>query len=164
MCQQSQVRRLELEFGRVSEFGNRWRMFKGNYLTCCLYVEMTLVDKRGERHQAAFTERFALDTGSPVTFLRKKIFVQAIPVCFEELGLEEVPFGGRETGEGSYEKMWKIERMRFPQFGLVLEEAYISAEDRPFSLLGTDFLEHFQMWFDPETKRACLWLHPKTPE
>lgn len=154
MQQSRMTSRVELEFGPVREFGEKWRCYKGNYLTRSLYVRLSLKDKRGERHLIECWERFALDTGSPVTFLRKDTVFRALNVHFDDLELEEQVFGSRKTGEGSYEKGWRIQGLGFPQLGLVLKEAYISAEDRPFSLFGTDFLEHFFMVFDPVARKA----------
>lgn len=163
MCSETEDRKLELDFGPVSEFGEKWRNFRGKYLTCCLWVEVDLGlvmhDVDSQHRYARFSDRFALDTASPVTFVRKEHLLRVLSVPFEELPFEGQVFHGRPTPDGGCEKGWILPELAFPQLGIRLKKAYISGEDHPFGLLGTDFLEHFHLDFDPGKRRAILRLH-----
>ena len=103
-------------------------------------------------------EQFILDTGSPVTIIRQKEFERVCPVPIDDLRLEEVPVGTKRGTKVYKEKLLRIPNLSFPELGLKLEEAFLSKEDRPFSLLGTDFLENFHLVFDPKSKVAELRL------
>jgi hypothetical protein len=150
------VLRLRLE--EVREFGKEYRKFKGKYLVCSLHIKANVCDKTGRLYEVSLCERFVLDTGSPVTIIRQKEFERVCPVPIEELRLEVTPVGTKRGTEMYKEELLRIPGLFFPHLGLKLEEAFLSKEDRPFSLLGTDFLENFRLVFDPKSKAAKLRL------
>lgn len=148
---------LHLRFEEVSELGEHYRKFKGKYLVCELHVLVQIVDKHGQKHEIPYVERFILDTGSPFTILRQQEFERVSPIPIEELQLQEVQMGTKRGTELYREVVFCLPDVSFPQLGVHLPEAYLSCEDRPFSLLGTDCLESFRLFFDPKSKEALLW-------
>lgn len=147
---------LELQFKPVREFGEKWRVFSGKYLTCSLFVVAVLPAPQGRT--GPFCERFILDTGSAVTFIREATLSRVFDVSFGEIGLEEQVFGNRLAADGSPERAKIIPRLEFPSLGVRLSRAFARSMDEPFGLLGTDFLEMFRMEFDPRDQRAVLTL------
>jgi len=149
---------LRLRLKEVKEFGMEYRKFKGKYLVCDLCISAHVTDEKGVTHEVSLCEQFILDTGSPVTIIRQKEFERVCPVPIDDLRLEEVPVGTKRGTKAYKEKLLRIPNLSFPELGLKLEEAFLSKEDRPFSLLGTDFLENFHLVFDPKSKVAELRL------
>jgi hypothetical protein len=152
------MRVLRLRLEEVREFGKEYRKFKGKYLVCSLHIKANVCNKTGRLYEVSLCERFVLDTGSPVTIIRRKEFERVCPVPIEELRLEVTPVGTKRGTEMYKEELLRIPGLFFPHLGLKLEEAFLSKEDRPFSLLGTDFLENFRLVFDPKCKAAKIRL------
>jgi len=147
-------KQLELRFRPIGEFGDeRWRKFSGKYLTCtlCVAVEIPSWGQIGP-----FREFFILDTGSAATFIREDTFRKVLEIPFEDLELQEQEFSERITSEGVPERAKILPGVFFPQIGLKLPRAFLRSWGYPFGLLGTDFLEHFRMEFDPHKGYAIL--------
>lgn len=152
----TKMSRIELQFGPIRNFGERWRVFSGNYLSCNLLVVAFLPEPHGRL--GPFCERFILDTGSPVTFIQEATLRRVLYVPMEDLQLEIVEFKDRPDAEGTPERALILPGLEFPDLGIQLPRAYVRLVDQPFGLLGTDFLANFQMEFDPRKKRAVLTL------
>ncbi|MCX7750988.1 MAG: retroviral-like aspartic protease family protein [Candidatus Bipolaricaulota bacterium] len=150
------ARRIELQFGPLYHFGEQWRVFSGNYLSCNLLVVAFLPDPHGKTEP--FIERFILDTGSPVTFIQATTFRRNLHVPMGDLQLEVQEFKDRPNAEGSPERALILPGLEFPTLGVRLLRAYVRLTEQPFGLLGTDFLANFRMEFDPREQRAVLTL------
>lgn len=156
-----QEQALKFDFRPVRELGPCYREYSGQYLVQSLAVRTVVSDKQGNEHTIWYSQFFALDTASPVTFLNKEDLERCLPVAFEQLNLNSQEFGGRMGTDDRNEIGWCLGELEFPNIGIRLPRAFISADDRPFGLLGTDFLQHFCMRFDPSKRRA--WLTRSIP-
>lgn len=137
----------EMDFKFVCEFGEKHRKFGGRYLVTTLFVEFTLWDE-----SLSFAKQFILDTGSPVTFIRRNTFEKNS--CNPLSSLEEEEFGPIDRPIMKARRIPSV--VRLPRVSIELPKVYITPPeyDKPFGLLGTDFLENFFLQFDPQMAKA----------
>lgn len=131
---------------------------KGKYLICGLNILVYVLDKIGQKHRIEYKEQFIVDTGSPATFLRQSEFERVVPLPLEDLCLEKEVIGP----EDDREEVYQLFDFYVPALEVSLPRVFLSRKKRPFSLLGTDFLEHFQFVFSPRERAALLWRHSHT--
>ena len=126
---------------------------KGKYLVCNLNIVVHVLDKGDRKHRVEYMEQFIVDSGSPATFLRQSEFERVAPLPLEDLCLEKETIGP----EDDQEEVYRLFDFYVPDLNVFLPKVFLSRRKRPFSLLGTDFLEHFQFVFNPRERAALLW-------
>jgi len=123
----------------------------GRYLLKEFDVAFTLLGEQYLRR-----ELFALDTGSPMTLLRWKAFDPPGGALQHDPNVELVEV--RSWDRTSYVHSIPDVCLSADGFSFVLPSAKIdrNLNNHDFSLLGTDFLEHFYISFDPSQGFALL--------
>lgn len=129
--------RLEVELRSIPKYS-------GSYLLVDLCIEFELVKE-------CVYEIFALDTGSPFMWRRRELVEKWADLSeFKQSPVQVGDFGGKSFYPP------EMRNVRFPEIEFQLPKAFITSEkyDKPFGLLGMDFLVHWIMRFDPRPGRG----------
>ena len=126
--------------------------YHGKYLLKQLCMSFSL---DGEEY--SLCEMFALDTGSSFTILRQSVFEQVVEDLSDHV-LPTIKISGYGDEKNTAPYIRDVDISVGGPTLLSLKKLVLSAEInlKPFSLLGTDALEHFCMIFDPEQEYAVL--------
>ena len=104
-----------------------------------------------------FCDSFILDTGSPITWIRRERVEKCYETPLSEFGQTKTSWSG---SDGKLDRPLEVQRVRFPHIELELPNAFITKKeyDKPFGLLGMDFLMNWIIRFDPSpgVKKAVL--------
>ena len=129
----------------VKSFCVKRRKFNGVcYIAADLKLQFTLGNC-----PFSIRETFVLDTGSPLTIVRKKT-LQEGRVPIDKLPNSKISLQGY-CHSGT---LLEIRKPEFPEIGVTLLRVLVDPrrddmQKPPFSLLGLDFIEHYSFCFDP---------------
>jgi hypothetical protein len=145
--------RLEVE---LQEWPRHWANPSDNlplfYLLVDLWVEFWV-----SKECVSFCDSFILDTGSPITWIRRERVEKCAGTPLSQFRQAKTSWRGFD---GKLVKPLEVQRVRFPHIELELPKALITNEeyDKPFGLLGMDFLMNWIIHVDPSpgVKKAVL--------
>lgn len=145
--------RLEIEF---HEWPCHWAKPSDNLPLFYLPVDLCVEFWVG-KECVPFCDSFILDTGSPITWIRRERVEKCAETPLSQFHQARTSWSGFD---GKLGQPLEVQRVRFPHIELELPKAFITKEeyDKPFGLLGMDFLMKWVIHFNPSpgVKRAVL--------